>query len=489
MNIFLEKDKTISCDLSKIIQVLNSICSTCSFSATSERTIERPQSKPIDFEEERERITKKINTLKTKKEPDLFMYITTRPYEDHYYFHKKSNIMILSLNFWEQYTSLPIENGILYFIADIIALKIDNTFRHQDTTGCIYDFLGRKAGVDLGMKMGYVCESCRTRLASKLKTNKNLSALYDDVTKMLDVLNNTSRWGKSIFYFLEDKSIEYLDWSTFEAEIAQFYRKLGAEVKQDVNLGGFQIDIFVVEETPSRQKIKTAIECKFHKDKIGNRAVNDFIRMVETLKEAGSVDKGVIVSYSGFTQDAHLVSNNSSAVELLDYRGLKQIVSNKTKVDIKELEESSSKLFASNEYKDKEAVELKEKEKSAMIFVIMPFSEDYDDIYYLGISETIKNLGCSCKRVDEMEFVGGVLDKIYSSIKTSRLIIAEVTTKNPNVMYELGYAHAINKPVILLTKDITSAPFDIRGHNHIVYSSIVNLREHLTNRLKGILDL
>ena len=56
-------------------------------------------------------------------------------------------------------------------------------------------------------------------------------------------------------------------------------------------------------------------------------------------------------------------------------------------------------------------------------------------------------------------------------------------------MYELGYAHAINKPVILLTKDISSAPFDIRGHNHIVYSSIVNLRESLANRLKGTLEL
>ena len=317
MIIVLEKDNTISCDLSKIILVLSSICTTCSFSAASDRFNERSSNKAIDFEEERERITKKIKNMSNKKEPDLFMYVTTRPYEDNYYFHKKSNIMILSMNFWEQYTSLPIENGIFYFIADILALEIDNSSRHENTTGCIYDFLRLKTGVDLGMKMGYVCELCRKRLSSNLKSSKNLSALYDDVTKILDVLNNTSRWGKSVFYFLEDKSIEYLDWSTFEAEIAQFYRKLGAEVKQDVNLGGFQIDIFVVEETPSRQKIKTAIECKFHTDKIGNRAVNDFIRMVETLKQAGSVDKGIIVSYSGFTQDAHLVSNNSPTVELI----------------------------------------------------------------------------------------------------------------------------------------------------------------------------
>jgi len=487
MKIVLEKDNTISCDLSKTIQVLNSICTSITFEAVSDKINDRFSDKFIDFEEERERIINKLKTFKNQKRPDLFIHVTARSYEDNYYFHKKSNIMILSLNFWEQYTALPIENGIFYFIADILALRIDNSFRHEETTGCIYDFLELKSGVDLGMKMGYVCEHCRKRISSTFKSNKELATLYNDVTKILDVLNNTSRWGKSVFYVLEDKSIGYLDWSTFEDEIAEFYRKLGAEVKQDVNLGGFQIDIFVVEETPSRQKIKTVIECKFHKDKIGNRAVNDFIRMIETLKQAGSVDKGIIVSYSGFTQDAHLVSNNSPSIELMDYKGLKQLVSKKTKIDVKELEESSNRLFASDEYKYKESVDMKE--KSDIIFVIMPFSEDYDDIYYLGISETIKNLGCSCKRVDEMEFVGGVLDKIYSSIKNARLIIAEVTTKNPNVMYELGYAHAINKPVILLTKDITSAPFDIRGHNHIVYNSIVNLRERLLNRLKGMLEI
>lgn len=486
MRIFLGQDKTVNCDLNKIVKILNSICEQISFTTLTDEAGDTSSDKVIDFETERMMISQKLRKLKSEKGPDLFIYITTRPYRDNFYFHKKGNIMVLSLKHWEHYTDLPIENGIFYFIADILVLELDNTFRHKDITGCIYDFLGHKPGVDLGMKMAYICEECRERLSPIIKKDKGLAALYKDTTKILDVLNNTSRWGKSVFYVLEDKSFKYLDWSTFEDEIAEFYRKLGVEVKQDFNLGGFQIDIYLIEETPSHRKIKTAIECKFHRDKIGNRAVNDFIRMFDTLKQSGYVDRGVMVSYSGFTQDAQLVSRNNSSVELIDYKSLKEIVSEKTKTTIKELEENSNKLFSSDEYKYKALSE--KKEKTANIFVIMPFSEDYDDIYYLGISETIKHLGYGCERVDEMEFVGGVLDKIYSSIKNSILIIAEVTTKNPNVMYELGYAHAIDKPVILLTKDITNSPFDIRGHNHIIYSSIVNLRELLTNRLKAILE-
>lgn len=484
MKIFIEKDNTIDFDFNKTANVLNSICKSITIETLSRKITDKVSEEFINFNDEKSRILKIMRTLKMKR-TDLYMYVTARPYHNNFYFHKEDSVTVLSLNYWDQYTDLPIENGVFYFIADILALTIDGSFRHQENTGCIYDFLGYKAGIDIGMKMGYICEDCRKRLSPEIKSNKHLFALYNDVTKILDVLNNTSRWGKSVFYILEDKSIEYLDWATFEDETAEFYRRLGAEVKQDVNLGGFQIDVFVTEETPSKQKIKIAVECKFHKEKIGNRAINDFIRMIETLKQSGHVDKGIMLSYSGFTQDAHLVSENSSSVELIDYKSLKHKVSKKTKVDIKVLEESSNKLFASDEYRYKEVKE--KKERAANIFVIMPFSDDYDDIYYLGISETIKELGHSCKRVDEMEFVGGVLDKVYSSLQNAKLIIAEVTTKNPNVMYELGYAHAINKPVILLTKDIASAPFDISGHNHIVYNSIVNLRERLNNRLQAML--
>ncbi len=126
-------------------------------------------------------------------------------------------------------------------------------------------------------------------------------------------------------------------------------------------------------------------------------------------------------------------------------------------------------------------------QKSPHLFAIIPFSSDMDDVYYLGIHETARALGCSCDKVDQIEFVGPILDKIYDSIKNSRIVLAELSTPNVNVYYELGYAHALGKPTILITKDISASPFDVRGYNHIVYSSIRDLRSKLKARLEAIL--
>ena len=63
-----------------------------------------------------------------------------------------------------------------------------------------------------------------------------------------------------------------------------------------------------------------------------------------------------------------------------------------------------------------------------------------------------------------------------------------MTGKNANVFYETGYAHALNKRVILLTQKTDDIPFDLRHHHHIVYGgSIVKLKEDLSKRLDWFL--
>jgi hypothetical protein len=248
-----------------------------------------------------------------------------------------------------------------------------------------------------------------------------------------------------------------------------------------VNLAGFQIDLLVEEETPSKQKIRSAIECKFYDKKVGNKIVNDFARIVKTLKDSRIVDKGMIVSYSGFSQDAFAVSE-TTGIELLHYRDLEQRARKRERLPKKEPEKTLEEIL-----EEKVLDVEKRKERSPKIFVLMPFSTDLDDLYYLGILETARKLNCSCDRVDEIEFTGSIMEKIYESITNARAIVAEVTSQNLNVYYEVGYAHALNKPTILITKDVNNAPFDLSGYNHIIYKDIRDLRCKLENRLKAIL--
>lgn len=125
-----------------------------------------------------------------------------------------------------------------------------------------------------------------------------------------------------------------------------------------------------------------------------------------------------------------------------------------------------------------------DEESKIFAFVLMPFDKAFDDIYKLGIKETATQLGMLAERVDEQMFREGILERIYRQIEVADLILADMTGQNPNVFYEVGYAHAKGKLCILMTKDTSDIPFDLKHHRHIVYgTSIDGLRKSLTEEL------
>lgn len=117
-------------------------------------------------------------------------------------------------------------------------------------------------------------------------------------------------------------------------------------------------------------------------------------------------------------------------------------------------------------------------------FVLMPFDQEFDDRYRLGIKDAAKELGILAERVDEQIYREGILERIYRQIDVADIVIADMTGKNPNVFYEVGYAHAKEKLCILLTSDADDIPFDLKHRRHIVYGqSITILRERLLEEL------
>ena len=66
------------------------------------------------------------------------------------------------------------------------------------------------------------------------------------------------------------------------------------------------------------------------------------------------------------------------------------------------------------------------------------------------------------------------------------MIIAELSDHNPNVFYEVGWAHALNRTTVLLARKGTSLPFDVSHINTISYTSIKDLEEKLTVRLRSL---
>ena len=118
-------------------------------------------------------------------------------------------------------------------------------------------------------------------------------------------------------------------------------------------------------------------------------------------------------------------------------------------------------------------------------FVLMPFKKEFNDVYQIGIKEACDAAGAYCERVDEQHYDGRMLDRIYNQIGKADIVIADMTGQNPNVFYEVGYAHALGKRVLLQTRHSDDIPFDLRDYFHIVYGeSLVDLRTRLTARLR-----
>ena len=91
-------------------------------------------------------------------------------------------------------------------------------------------------------------------------------------------------------------------------------------------------------------------------------------------------------------------------------------------------------------------------------------------------------------RADDIYNNGMIIEDISKSIIESSIIIADITPNNQNVYYELGYAHALNKPTILLAEKGCNLPFDIQSYRVIFYSNSISGKNKVEMQLKKHLD-
>lgn len=103
------------------------------------------------------------------------------------------------------------------------------------------------------------------------------------------------------------------------------------------------------------------------------------------------------------------------------------------------------------------------------VFVLMPFKEDMRPVYEDHIKPTCAELKLSVRRADDFFTAHSVVRDVWAAIASARLIVADCTDRNPNVFYEIGLAHAIGQPTVLLTQHAEDVPFDLRHLRYISY--------------------
>ncbi len=122
--------------------------------------------------------------------------------------------------------------------------------------------------------------------------------------------------------------------------------------------------------------------------------------------------------------------------------------------------------------------EIKKLGKSVVIsgtdscFVMMPFADPLGNYYKQIYEPAIRKAGLNPIRADQDIFgTGKIVDQIWNGINSAKVLIAELTKRNPNVFYELGMAHALRKPVVLVSSNEEDVPFDLQ-HIRVIYYDV-----------------
>ncbi len=96
------------------------------------------------------------------------------------------------------------------------------------------------------------------------------------------------------------------------------------------------------------------------------------------------------------------------------------------------------------------------------------------------------------QRSDLISSTNKITDEIIGGLTNSELVIVDLSTHNPNVFYELGYRHALERPTITMINKDENIPFDVSAYRTIYYSElyadVVNAKAQLKETIKTFTD-
>jgi hypothetical protein len=117
-------------------------------------------------------------------------------------------------------------------------------------------------------------------------------------------------------------------------------------------------------------------------------------------------------------------------------------------------------------------------------FIVMPFSGAFDDLHKEVIRRVCRTLDLEAFRADEHTGPGLVVADIAQQIREAQVVIADVTDPNCNVYFEVGFAHALSKPTVLLAQEGTNLPFDLAPLRTLFYQNTIGGKSNLETVLR-----
>ncbi|MCS0501411.1 hypothetical protein [Ancylobacter mangrovi] len=125
-----------------------------------------------------------------------------------------------------------------------------------------------------------------------------------------------------------------------------------------------------------------------------------------------------------------------------------------------------------------------------LVAVMMPFDSDSGPVY-AAIQQASESCGLIARRADEIWEAPGIIQDVVNLIDRARIVVCDLTNRNPNVFYEAGIAHTLGREVIIITQISHDVPFDLRHLRHIRYlnnpEGLAAVTIELKNRMNSII--
>lgn len=196
--VFLATDGSCSVPVEKLATSLNRLCKNLRFEAASTRI--RPRGKVISHPRSYRELEYVTGPL--LKKYSCIIVATDRRYDNNFFWESSTPVIFVSFSGWDYLTNLPKSNGMAGFVTSILAHELNDGSHHDENTGCVYDFLWDKSGIDTKLRGGAMCRACHARVhgISKKFPKKRLEHFdctvgegLEDFTTLLDEISLASK--------------------------------------------------------------------------------------------------------------------------------------------------------------------------------------------------------------------------------------------------------------------------------------------------------
>ena len=199
--IILYKEDNLDIDLVEIVNYLNTICNYIIFKIGKyDFQLNSIIDASLSYDKINYQIDEEsIDSLRT-------IIFTEKPYNNNYFFepniNRDDNLRIVSFSNWNSLTTLPKNNGLVYFVAWLLALTSEKFDRHYESNECIYNFSGIKTDIDNNMRNAYICQNCLDITVDYFSDSR----ILDDLIKIMDFVGKASKYDLDVL----DKSNEVI---------------------------------------------------------------------------------------------------------------------------------------------------------------------------------------------------------------------------------------------------------------------------------------